>query len=117
MSFIDLVAANELILIGAAGGLIPDILRLLKSRYDGTFPDHVRSGYFWVSLVVLFVLGGLAVYLIGAETKQAAFTTGATAMQILSSLASLPERASSSVRSKSIDLDQTKRRISQWWHR
>ena len=38
---------------------MPDILRVIAGRY-GEVPSYLGSAYFWISLVVLVALGGVA---------------------------------------------------------
>ena len=52
-----------MILIGCAGGLIPDALRIIKNRPDPKVPEYLRSVTFWIGLLLLVILGRLAAWL------------------------------------------------------
>jgi hypothetical protein len=55
------------LILGAIGGGLPDILRLIEGRH-GQLPTYLGSWYFWVSLFLLVILGAaVAVALPGAE--------------------------------------------------
>ncbi len=49
------------VILGAAGGALPDVLRLIEGRH-GQLPSYLSSVYFWFSLVLLVVLGGAVGY-------------------------------------------------------
>ncbi|RWP58615.1 hypothetical protein [Mesorhizobium sp.] len=57
----------SIILWGAVGGLIPDVLRLIRSRH-GQAPDYFGHWHFWMALVLMVALGALAAWL-SAPTK------------------------------------------------
>jgi len=42
-----------MILIGCAGGLIPDALRIIKNRHDPKVPEYLCSVTFWIGLLLL----------------------------------------------------------------
>jgi len=65
--------APEYIAIGCAGGVIPDLIRFAKARYDSSIADYFKHWNFWLGLLVLVALGGLAV----------AFSSPASAAQAL----------------------------------
>jgi hypothetical protein len=75
----------EIVLLGFAGGVLPDILRIVKSRYDGP-PTYLRTGYFWFCLALLACLGGLATYLAKPSALVEAIAVGFSAPEILSKL-------------------------------
>jgi len=50
----------KLIAIGCAGGVIPDLIRFAQARYDATIADYFKHWNFWLGLVVLVTLGGIA---------------------------------------------------------
>lgn len=61
----------NLIWIGAAGGLIPDVLRLINGRM-GPPPVYLKSANFWLSLALLAGVGALSAYVgEAADVKQA----------------------------------------------
>jgi hypothetical protein len=48
--------------MGILGGLLPDAIRFAKGRHKG-FPDWASQPGYWVGLLVLLLLGGLAAWL------------------------------------------------------
>src|SRR6185436_11386765 len=85
----------EIVLCGFAGGLLPDILRIVKSRYEGA-PTYLRTAYFWFCLILLAGLGGLATYLVKPTALVEALAVGFSAPEILSRLLSKPTDRSAS---------------------
>lgn len=54
-------AYQTAIILGAIGGALPDALRLIEGRH-GQMPSYLGSLYFWLSLVLLVIVGGAAGY-------------------------------------------------------
>lgn len=73
-------------LIGCLGGLLPDILRLIKNRYNPTLPPYLSKSYFWIGLGLQVLVGGLTAWLFEAETAKYAVVFGYAAPQFLSQL-------------------------------
>lgn len=73
-------------IVGALGGLLPDVLRFIKGRHEG-FPNWFRKGGYWVGLALLVVLGGVAAWLGNAKQWQAALALGFGAPEFFSRLA------------------------------
>jgi hypothetical protein len=71
--------------LGVAGGALPDLLRFVKGRHEG-FPAFFTQVGYWVALLFLLGLGGLAAWLGGAETWKSAIAMGFTAPEVLSRL-------------------------------
>jgi hypothetical protein len=84
---------TSLILFGCLGGLLPDVLRLIRSRYDGALPAYLRSGAFWLGLALLAVVGGFTAWLAGATEIQQALAYGFGAPEVISRLAANPRSA------------------------
>ncbi|MGH7741604.1 MAG: hypothetical protein ACRENS_06225 [Candidatus Eiseniibacteriota bacterium] len=76
---------TEHLIWGVAGGLVPDLLRIIAAR-TGPVPSYLKSRFFFVSLALLALLGGLAVGLIGAGSPKEAFAIGFAAPEIISRL-------------------------------
>jgi hypothetical protein len=76
----------EMFLLGCAGGLLPDILRIIKSRHDGTMPAYLKSIMFYVGLLFLVLLGGAASWLLAATDLKQAIAYGFAAPEIISDL-------------------------------
>jgi len=82
-----------MILIGCAGGLIPDVLRIIKNRYDPEVPEYLRSATFWLGLLLLVILGGLAAWLGEAANVNQALAYGFAAPEFISRVLSRGEAA------------------------
>jgi len=77
-----------MILIGCAGGLIPDALRIIKNRHEPKVPEYLRSVMFYLGLLLLVVLGGLAAWLGQAADVKQALAYGFAAPEFLSRILS-----------------------------
>lgn len=71
--------------LGFAGGLAPDALRIIDARHEGP-PAFLRSGFFWISLLVLGALGGGVAVLSHPSSPEAALALGYSAPSIVSAL-------------------------------
>jgi len=73
------------VVVGAFGGLLPDLIRFVKEKEKG-FPEWFSKPGYWVGLGVLVVLGGLAAWLGQATKWQSALAMGYGAPEFLSRL-------------------------------
>jgi hypothetical protein len=73
--------------LGVAGGALPDVLRIIKQRYTG-FPEWLAQPGYYVGLLLLLALGGLAAWLGGATEWKSALAMGFTAPEVISRLVS-----------------------------
>ena len=78
-------------LFGCLGGLLPDILRLINSKYDPTTPQYLKTAKFWIILLLQVALGGLTAWLLGAATVRDALIFGFTAPEVITRLVGDPE--------------------------
>jgi hypothetical protein len=96
-----------IIAFGCIGGFLPDVLRIIKGRYEST-PGYLKSGTFYLGLVLLVALGGFAAWLLGANEIKEAVAYGFAAPELISKLGAdtNPDRG-----------DAASGRISlrQWW--
>jgi len=76
----------KLLLWSALGGITPDLTRLVKAGALGA-PSYLKSWFFWVSFIILALLGVAAAYLMPATNEKQAFAFGFSAPEILSRLA------------------------------
>src|SRR5687767_6313449 len=79
----------ESLAFGGIGGILPDVLRIVAARYDGP-PKYLSSLFFWVSLVILVVLGGVTALAIRPTDMVAAFAVGFGAPEIISRVLARP---------------------------
>lgn len=78
---------SSLFLLGCLGGLLPDILRLIRNRHKIKIPAYLRTLNFWVGTILLVAVGGLTAWILSAETAKDALIYGFASPQILSQLA------------------------------
>lgn len=71
--------------IGVLGGLLPDLIRFVKGRHKG-FPDWFSQPGYWVGLLILLVLGGIAAWLGQPSQWKQALAMGYAAPEVLSRL-------------------------------
>jgi hypothetical protein len=100
----------SLIACGCIGALLPDIIRLIKNRYDPTVPGYLKGIKFWISLLFLVLIGGLATWLSNAHEVKEALAYGYGAPEFLSRLLSSPDRAAGVDRG--VEFSTTR-----WWSR
>lgn len=74
----------SMLLLGCAGGIIPDVLRIIQDRHSLTIPAYLKSGVFWISLLLLAGLGGLTAWLFDAKDVKQALAFGFGAPEIIS---------------------------------
>jgi hypothetical protein len=77
----------QLVALGCAGGLIPDLIRVAKSRYETTFQDYLKRPNFWIGLAVLVALGGLAAVIGQVNSVPQALIYGYAAPELFSRIA------------------------------
>jgi hypothetical protein len=70
-------------LCGALGGLLPDILRIIRGRHKAEVPAYFGKPMFWVGLVLAMVVGGLTADLLNADRAYTAIALGYAAPDIL----------------------------------
>lgn len=98
-----------MILIGCAGGLIPDALRIIKNRHDPNIPEYLRSVTFWIGLLLLVILGGLAAWLGEAANVKQALAYGFAAPEFISRILSGGEAAAAG------SIGEGKLSLREWW--
>lgn len=70
--------------IGCSGGLIPDVLRIVKERYKDELPNYLWGLNFWIGLVLLALIGGLAAIIGEASDWKHALALGYAGPELLS---------------------------------
>jgi hypothetical protein len=81
------MTTNELVLLGAAGGVLPDVLRMIKTRFEG-MPAYIRTAWYWISLIIIAGVGALTVYLLKPTGLVEVLAVGFSAPEILTKLLS-----------------------------
>lgn len=99
------MSTTNVILLGCVGGLLPDVIRLIKLRYEEFPPDYLKRPLFWVGVILLVAIGGLAAWAMGAQTPKDALIYGFAAPELFSRLAS---KAVEEAQMATFDLRQ-------WW--
>ena len=82
------MSVQEIVLLGMAGGLLPDVVRVVRERYAATVPAFLRSPKFYISLALGVLLGGFAAWLLQAGSAKDAVIYGFAAPELLTRLAS-----------------------------
>lgn len=49
----------ETAVLGAVGGVLPDIIRIIRKRFEAT-PAYVKRGAYWLSVGFLAIVGAVA---------------------------------------------------------
>lgn len=77
---------GAIVLFGCVGGLLPDILRFIRGRYYKRVPRYLGSFTFWLGIVLLVAVGGLAAWALDAQSLKEALAYGYAAPELLSRL-------------------------------
>jgi hypothetical protein len=81
----------KLIAVGCAGGIIPDLIRLAKARYEAGIADYLKHWNFWLGLLILVVLGGIAAALGEPTNTMQALALGYAAPEFFSKIVAQPQ--------------------------
>jgi hypothetical protein len=106
--------------VGCAGGLLPDVLRLIKNRYDEKLPAYIKKPTFWVGIALLFVLGGLVTWLLDITEIKEALLVGYAAPDILSKLVTKTTEQATGPSPKALlraSKEPVKFKLMNWWAR
>lgn len=76
----------DMFLLGCLGGLVPDILRIIKNRNDADVLKCFRHFSYWVALILQVALGGFAVYILSTASITKALAVGFSAPEIIGAL-------------------------------
>ena len=74
----------DMVALGCVGGLIPDALRIIKSRHKRKIPAYLKHFNFWFGFILLIALGGFAAWFLGAEKAKEALAYGYAAPELIS---------------------------------
>jgi hypothetical protein len=83
----------NIILLGCAGGAVPDIVRIVQNRHEPNLPDYLKGANFWLGFFLLLILGGVAAGFGDAKSIKEALAYGFTAPEVISRLFSAPSGA------------------------
>lgn len=103
----------DIFLTGCAGGLLPDVLRIVRSRHDITPHGYLKSPTFWVGLFFLIGLGGLAAWILGASNVTEALAFGFAAPELISQLVGGVSRQKVSTVATDVELGHPE--LIRWW--
>jgi purine-cytosine permease-like protein len=82
-------AFNVVVVVcGFVGGLIPDLLRFIRSRFSLKTANYLKSPKYWLSLLCMALLGAFVAWIFAAEDAKAAIAYGFAAPEIITRLAS-----------------------------
>jgi hypothetical protein len=100
-------------LIGCLGGIVPDILRIIRNKYKADIPEYLKNVNFWLSIVCSVIVGGLTAWISGAGTAKDALIIGYASPSILAQLAAgiIPEQKERGLR----EIKEAPRRLLDWW--
>ncbi len=79
-----------MIVVGGLGGVIPDVVRLIKGMRDPDVPAYLKSLNFYIGLVLLVGLGCLATWLAGATDAKQALAYGYGAPELVTRILGSP---------------------------
>lgn len=75
----------EVILLGAAGALVPDLLKFINGRF-GDPPPWISKLYYWIAALLLAVLGAVVAYVSEPQRAIDALAIGFAAPTIVASV-------------------------------
>lgn len=97
----------SLVLVGCIGGLLPEVLRLVRARHDRRLPKYLGYLGFWLGVILMSLLGGLASWVLGAQGLKDALAYGFAAPEIFSRL--------SATTATDVDRGAGEFRLRTWW--
>jgi len=78
----------QTLLWGALGGMLPDVIRLVRQRHNEALPPYLKRGNFYVGLALAVVLGAATAALLEAGSVAEALAYGFGAPELLTRLLS-----------------------------
>jgi hypothetical protein len=76
----------KILVFGALGGAIPDILRLIRER-DSDAPAYMKHWWYWLGFALMVIIGALVAWLFGSSKIVDAIAYGIAAPSLLQGLA------------------------------
>lgn len=71
---------------GVFGGALPEITRIIRTRRTKIFPEYYKASKFWIGVLLMLALGGLAAWLLDAKDLQSAVAFGYAAPELFTRL-------------------------------
>jgi hypothetical protein len=75
----------QVALVGAAGAIVPDLLKFVNGRFEAA-PEWIKRPHYWIAAIILAVLGGAVAYLSGPNRLIDAAALGYAAPTIIANL-------------------------------
>lgn len=100
-------------LLGCLGGVLPDILRIIRNKNTGRLPATFKKGGFWLGVVLQIGVGGLTAWILSSANAKDALIYGYASPQVLSQLAAglKTERAERGVG----EVEERPFNLLRWW--
>ena len=98
---------STMFILGVFGGALPEITRIIRSRRSGKFPNYYKTLKFWLGVLFLLALGGLAAWLLAAKDLQSAIAFGYAAPELFTRLSANSDGADRSA--------QDEFHLRSWW--
>lgn len=76
-----------LVILGCVGGVLPDVIKIIKNRYAKELPSYFKALNFWLGALLMIALGGIAAWIFGATQAKEALIFGYAAPEFISKLA------------------------------
>lgn len=77
---------NIMIVLGAIGGALPDLLRIIASKNSSKIPEFLTWPMFWAGLALQVALGGFLGYLLHPADKLSAVAYGFSGPELITRL-------------------------------
>ena len=72
----------EAALLGAVGGLLPDLIKAIRKRFQ-KMPTYLRRAWYWLNLAFLGIVGAIVSAIAHPSTIQEALAYGAGALALV----------------------------------
>jgi len=99
--------------LGCVGGLIPDVVRVIKNRYNKGLPSYFGEKSFWIGFCALIIFGGFVAWLAQATDEKTALSMGFLGPEVVSNL--LGKKGSDITPETIRGLEEKKFRLRTWW--
>ncbi len=76
-----------LFLLGCVGGVLPEVLRIIRNMHEVDIPSYLGKWGFWLGMILLILVGGVTAWALASANAKDALIYGYASPQILSQLA------------------------------